>query len=394
MWQKNVRYLDYNASAGIAGRVRNKLIDSLKNGEDWLANPSSRHRAGQRESHLLFDSARVISGSLGKSVTPDDLVFTSSGTEANQTVLRSFARSGMGLVVGAGEHPASHDLIPELRSQHPLIPVLTLPLLSSGAYDLARLPALLREAKAQGAATVGISLFWANNETGVLTNIEELSRVLSDAPVEWRLHLDGAQVWGKVEIDVERTPAHFVTFSSHKIGAPAGTGVIWSRREGSLHPLITGSQNRGSRGGSENLLGIRATAFATEELSAADFEWKTAPLRDRLEQRLAEALPGTVFFGAGSARVPNTSRIGFPGFSAYENWVELLDLRGFAVSHGSACKAKIVEPSRVLLEMGVPRELALNSIRVSFSPSNSEQDVDDLVDALLEIHASKGRSSA
>jgi len=393
MWQKNVRYLDYNASAGIAGRVRNKLIDALKNGEDWIANPSSRHRAGQKEARFLFDSARVISGALGDPGASGDLVFTSSGTEANQTVLRTFARSGMAIVTGAGEHPASHDLIPVLKREDPSLRAFTLPLLPSGAHDLERLPSLLREAKASGAESAGISLFWANNETGVLTDLELLSRVLADSPVETTLHLDGAQVWGKTGMNLARTPAHFATFSSHKIGAPAGTGIIWKRKNTPIHPLITGSQNHGARGGTPDLIGIRATAFAAEDLNPPEFAEKTAALRDRLEQRLAEAVPGAVFFGAGSPRVPNTSRIGFSGFDSYQDWVELLDLKGFAVSHGSACKAAIVEPSRVLLAMGISRELALNSIRVSFGPSNTQDDVDALVEALREIHSAKRRTT-
>jgi cysteine desulfurase len=134
-------------------------------------------------------------------------------------------------------------------------------------------------------------------------------------------------------------------------------------------------------------------AFAVEELDPQVFAENTGRLRDRLEKCVLEQFPEAVIFGSSTQRVSNTSRIGFKGFVQYENWVELLDLKGFSVSHGSACKAKVVEPSRVLLNMGVPKELALNSIRVSFGPHHTNQDVDDFVDGLKQIMSSKRASS-
>ena len=393
MWLKNVRYLDYNASAGISGTVRERLIESLKLTEDWQANPSSRHRTGQKAAHALFDSSMIISKSLGATVSPEELTYTSSGTEANQTVLRTFARAGMGLMVGAGEHSASFDFISTLQKDYPGVWIGVVPLNSSGAHDLTRLLSLFSEAIQAGVSSVGLSLFWANNETGVLSNLNSLKDELDQAPLPWSLHLDGAQVWGKCSFDLNQTPAHYVTFSSHKIGAPAGSGLIWTRKRSELHPLIYGSQSSGMRGGSENLIGIKAMAFAAQDLNPGSFSEKTGHLRDRLETSLQSHFPEVVVFGAEAARVSNTSRIGFRGFKQYENWVELLDLHGFSVSHGSACKAKVIEPSRVLLQMGVNRELALNSIRVSFGPDQTIQDVDDFLQALKQIMNSKKVSS-
>ncbi|MBU6374379.1 MAG: aminotransferase class V-fold PLP-dependent enzyme [Bdellovibrionales bacterium] len=394
MWQKNVRYLDYNASAGISGIVRERLIEYLKNEEAGLANPSSRHRLGQREHHVLFQSAGKISRSFGENVTPDDLIFTSSGTEANQAILHSFVQSGFGLIVGAAEHSASFDVLEIIQRSHPHLWVRTLPLTPAGNHDMARLSDLAREAKDDGIFHLGISLFWANHETGVLTDLGALRETLVSLPLPSTLHLDGAQVWGKIPLDLTASPADLVSFSSHKIGAPAGGGVIWRRKGTPFHPLFPGSQNAGLRGGSENLLGILGMGFACEVLNPIAFQTVTAPLQARLESGLNERLENVRIWGRESTRVSNTSRISFLGFQNYENWVELLDLRGFAISHGSACRANIIEPSRVLLSMGAGREEALNSIRVSFGPASDVSDCDSLLGALVELFQEKirGRS--
>jgi cysteine desulfurase len=391
MWQKNVRYLDYNASAGLTGTVRDQLIEYLKNGETGLANPSSRHRLGQREHHVLFQSAGILSRSFGENVTPDDLIFTSSGTEANQAILHSFVQSGYGLIVGAAEHSASFEAVDALRRDHPDLWVRNLPLNANGNHELKLLPELAREAAASGITHLGISLFWANHETGVLANLPAIREALIGLPLPSALHLDGAQVWGKIPLDLTKTPADFVSFSSHKIGAPAGAGVIWKRKGSVFHPFIPGSQNSGLRGGTENLFGILGMRFACEALNSQVFESATAPLQARLESGLQSRVPEARIWGQGEPRVSNTSRISFRGFNSYENWVELLDLRGFAVSHGSACRASVIEPSRVLLSMGASREEALNSIRVSFGPNSDVSDCDALVDAIADLVAGKRR---
>jgi cysteine desulfurase len=319
------------------------------------------------------------------------LIFTSSGTEANQAILHSFVQSGFGLIVGAVEHSASTEAVKALRHDHPELWVRELPLGPSGNHDLNCLPELAREAGVSGITHLGISLFWANHETGVLANLPAIRETLIELPLPSTLHLDGAQVWGKIPLDLAKSPADFVSFSSHKIGAPAGAGVIWKRKGTAFHPLIPGSQNSGLRGGTENLFGILGMRFACEGLDPSAFESVTAPLQARLETGLKNRVPESLIWGQEQPRVSNTSRISFRGFQSYENWVELLDLRGFAVSHGSACRASVIEPSRVLLSMGASREEALNSIRVSFGPSSDLSDCDALVDAIADLLAGKRR---
>ena len=250
MWEKNVRYLDYNAASGITGSVRKKLTEFLDRSDFYFANPSSRHRMGQQSQQHLMRAGMKIAASLGEKVDPSQLTFTSSGTEANQTVIRSAMKLADAIIIGAGEHSASYDLLSEIP---PGILPTELPLLSNGQYNFEFLKELLANVKQSGCSKVFLSLFWANNETGALTSLDELNAVLRASPIEVLLHLDGAQVWGKMEIDLFLTPAQYITFSGHKIGAPAGVGVIWVRPGASLIPLIPGMQSRGLRGGTENV---------------------------------------------------------------------------------------------------------------------------------------------
>jgi cysteine desulfurase len=396
MWQKNVRYLDYNATSGLSVSVREKLIELLARPET-LANPSSRHRLGQSARKILHDASVRVAKSLSNSsenpVSIDDLLFTSSGTEANQTVLKSIAEKASLTLIGAGEHSSSRDWAADFSKSHPHFQTDEIPLLPNGEVDLQGLEKLLRNAKTQGHERVGVSLTLANNETGVLLDndlLKDLFRKMhTETGVSVILHLDASQAWGKIAFDVRNTSANFITFSAHKIGAPSGTGVIWRSKDAFLSPLMIGTQSRGLRGGSENLIGIAATGFAAETLDANRFEKHTRPLIAQLETGLKKMSHPIRIWGEESPRVPNTSRFSFQHFKTYENWVELLDLKGFAVSHGSACKAQIIEPSHVLLKMGASAEDALNSLRISVGPENTQEDISEFLIALQSILAQK-----
>jgi len=388
MWQKNVRYLDYNASSGITVNVRKKLIETLGRADLYFANPSSQHQLGQQSQQLLMRAGMKIASSLGEKIDSNQLVFTSSGTESNQTVIRSAMKFADAIIIGAGEHSASYDLLSETQ---PGIRFEELPFLSNGQYDLEFLKELLNDVKQSGCSKVFLSLFWANNETGALTSLPKLDAVLRSSGLSISLHLDGAQVWGKMVIDLDKTPANYITFSGHKIGAPAGCGVIWVRPGAVLHPLITGAQNHQLRGGTENIFGLTALSFAAEDLHPAQFITHTSALRTQLENGLREF--SVKIWGKDAERISNTCRFSILGFESYENWVELFDLRGFAVSHGSACKSSVIEPSRVLLKMGASRGEALNTIRLSFGLQNQSSDVDDFLMAFKAILSEKkGRS--
>lgn len=396
MWQKNVLYLDYNASAGISHEVRKALAVSLNDGTRWVANPSSAHQWGQREDASLRSALVSISRSLG-GVDPSELIPTSSGTESNQAVLATLARDCAVLFVGAGEHPASWDCVPHLQERHPDLQVFPIPLTGAGAADLSVLAERLREIRSRSSVEgsvlrVGISLAWANNETGVLLDLESLSKVVAESGVPCRIHLDGAQAWGKLPVDLKRNLADYVTFSSHKIGAPAGAGLIWRRSSAPFFPVFPGDGNQGRRGGSMNGIGLLGLGEAARHVHPEAFQGHTQPLRDRFEGELKRRIPGVRVFGDQSPRVGNTSRFGFEGFSGYADWVELLDLEGFAVSRGSACKSGSPAPSRVLLSMGVPEAIALNSLRVSTGPDISWEGLERFLNALCSLHEKKRMS--
>lgn len=396
MWLKNVRYLDYNAGSGLSDLVRKKLGSLLKDEVDgglFWANPSSRHRLGQRINHYLYQAKVSVAKSLGENIAIDDLFFTSSGTEANQTVIRSavvglgrveqLSLQAQGAILGAAEHSATLDLLPQLDDFLPYVRIL--PTLSNGQYDLGALEILLNEASEEGVEKIFISLSWANNETGVIQDLEALKAVIKRSPIGVILHLDAAQVWGKWAVDLSQSGADYVTFSAHKIGALPGTGVVWKKPGAPFTSLILGSQQGGHRGGTENTLGIIATGVAAQAIDVAHFDAHTRALRDRLEEKLKALRIRTRIWGTESPRIGNTSRIGLIGFQKYENWVELLDLRGFAVSHASACKSQVIEPSKVLLAMGATKQEAINSIRVSLGPHNTIEDIDQFVDTLQDI---------
>ena len=387
MWQKSARYLDYNAGAGLSPYVRQKLIQDLQSEDFFFANPSSRHRLGQKVQQRLFQAAESVASSLHCS--SNDLIFTASGTEANQTVLRSADQDHDLILIGSGEHSSSYDLIPHFKKKSS-----TIPLMESGQYDFAALASLLSEAHAAGEKSVFLSLFWVNHETGVITDLEALKRVIDASPVKITLHLDAAQAWGKVHLDLPQSPAQFVTFSGHKIGAPAGVGLIWRRAKTTLHPLLIGSQGQGLRGGTENVISTLALGYAAEKVDPSAYQNEIGAIRDAFENQLSQSGVAHQIWGRESKRVANTSRVSLKGFSSYQNWVELLDLKGYSVSHGSACRSQVTEPSRVLLQMGASPANALNSIRVSFGPSLTVEDGLGLANAIREIYLQKSTAGA
>lgn len=390
MWQKNVRYLDYNATSGVSGHVRKKLIELLNRENLYFANPSSSHRLGQQSSQILIKASQIIAKSFSDQMDVNELVFTGSGTESNQTVIRSAMQTHSLIIIGSGEHSASYDLISNAPES---VKTISLPMLSSGQYDFEFLKHILNQANQEGIKKAFLSLFWANNETGVINHLTELKKILISSEVKVSLHLDAAQVWGKIPLDLYASPADFVTFSAHKIGSIAGVGLIWIRPGAILNPLILGSQSRGYRGGTENLIGIAALSYAVEKLDPKQFIRQTQALQKQLEQGLKDLSPAIKIWSQDAERITNTTRMSFVGFKSNENWVQNLDLKGFAVSHGSACKSNNIVPSRVLIEMGAKTDEALNTIRVSFGPDHHEQDVSQFLIALGSILSEKSKQS-
>jgi cysteine desulfurase len=231
--------------------------------------------------------------------------------------------------------------------------------------------------KALRPETALITIMHANNETGVLQPIEEIGRIAREAGVPF--HSDGVQVGGRVPVDVRALGVDLYSISGHKFGAPKGIGALYVRKGVELKPLFYGGHHeRDRRAGTENVPGAAAMGRAAE----IGFDWNgIAKLRDRLEAGILDRVPGAAVNGSREHRVPNATNIRFDGIEG-EAIVIALDLRGYAVSSGSACSSGAVEPSHVLLAMGLKPEEARSSVRFSLGPENTEAEVDGLMEAV------------
>jgi len=338
--------------------------------EAWH-NPSSVHRAGQ-EARRVVELARAELAALigGKA---RELTLTGSGTEAIDLAVRGvLAASGKRvLVTDDVEHAAVRDLAAALQHRGG-VEVRRIPLLAGGVVDAEALPGLLAD-RAAGL----VSVQWANNETGVVQPIERVRDICQAAGTP--LHCDGTQWVGKEAAPAGGPPCDLLTFSPHKFHGPKGVGCLWTRRGVRVAPTLHGSQELGRRGGTENVIGIagagEAARLARLWLTDTGQRERRAGLRDRLEAAVLAACPGAVVNGAGRARLWNTTNIGFPRLEA-EALLMLLSEAGVWASAGAACSSGSLDPSPVLLAMGVPAEVAHGSVRFSLSRETTAEEVD------------------
>ncbi|MCC7441433.1 MAG: cysteine desulfurase [Bdellovibrionales bacterium] len=378
---RNPVFLDANAGAPLHPRVV-EALRAAAGSQDFpelaFSNPSAVHAFGRRSRMLLSEARGRVALSLGPSVRPDDVFFASSGTEANQWVIRSSlgdAASGAHWVLSSTEHPSVALAADEWRRAGGS--VTTLRADRMGLIDPAELEAALRP------ETRLVSLIWVNNETGVVSPVVEAGRICRSRGVP--LHLDGAQAWGKIPLVEGLNSASHITFSSHKIGAPSGLGIVVTRTGApKLKPWIVGAQERAIRGGTENLLGIWLTGVAAEACDPLAFDAATRPHRDRFEDALQARIPGLRIHGRGARRVTNTVSLSVAEIGAFD-LVPALDLEGYCVSAGSACSAGTLKPSRVLLAMGIDAAQATATARVSFGTDVRPEELEGFVTALEKI---------
>jgi cysteine desulfurase len=322
--------------------------------------------------------------SLGTKTDPEQLVFTSGGTEANQLAIRSILEPR--LARGERPHwittPVEHDSVLQLVEwlEKRGGTVSRLPVDGDGAPAASALEALVRP------ETALVSSVWVNNETGVVTDVAALAAACAKAGQgRIALHLDAAQAWGKIPLDVERSGAQLVTFSAHKIGGLAGTGIVWLRRGTAIDAVLPGKQEKGRRGGTENVVGAVAAGAAAAAIDPAAWSARLGPLRDQLERAICERIPGCIVNGGSAARrVANTLNLSFEGVEG-DGLVMALDLAGYSVSAGSACASGVLEPSHVLLAMGRTRQQAMAAIRVSLHEGNTEAELEGFVAALAGV---------
>ena len=375
MAEPTVFYFDNNATTRLAPEVLEAMLPFLK--EQW-GNPSSAYSFGHDVGRHL-DQARAKVAELIKA-EPREIIFTSCGTESNNAALHSSLLTRTGrrhVVTTAVEHSATLKFCAYLQKQG--FEITYLPVSSAGALDLQELERSIRP------DTAIVSVMWANNETGVLFPIQEIASICQSKGV--LCHTDAVQAAGKLEIDVKELGVDFLSLSGHKLHAPKGIGLLYVKRHTKYQPyIIGGGQERGRRGGTENVASIVAFGRAAELALAnlADEQTRVRALRNTLEAGILERIPGLSRNGPAEPRLPNTSNLSFSGVEA-EGILMLLDQAGICASSGSACTTGSLDPSHVLTAMGCNAARARASVRFSLGVYNKQSEVDYLLDRLPAI---------
>jgi cysteine desulfurase len=370
-------YLDHNATTPVDPAVAEAMIVALR---DEFGNPSSVHHFGQRAKAAIDEARTAVGALIGADAS--EVVFTSGGTESDNFAIRGAAEaleSGgrRHLIATAIEHEAVLNTLKALARRG--WKTTLLPVDQSGIVS----PDALREAITDDTALV--SVMHANNEIGTVQPVAELARIARERGA--LMHTDAVQTAAKIPVDVKALGVDLLTISAHKFYGPKGAGALWIRRGVRLLPVMTGGRHeRSRRAGTENVAGIIgmgvAASRARGKMSAEGA--RLGALRDRLEEGILRAVPGTAVNGGRSPRVPNTTNISFDRVEA-ESLLIALDLDGIAVSTGSACSSGTLEPSHVLKAMGFPAHRTQNSIRFSLGAANTEADVDRVVAVLPGI---------
>jgi cysteine desulfurase len=374
-------YLDHAATTPVRPEVLEAMLPYLT--EKAFGNPSSAHRFGRAARAGLEQARREVAQAVG--AEPNQVIFTSGGTEADNlgivgAALAARDRGGaMCAVVSAIEHKAilaAAHAVCHLGGREILLPVDR-----EGRVELDALDEALRQRPAV------VSVMWVNNETGVVQPVANIAKRCCDAGVVY--HTDAVQAFGKVPMNLATTDCILTTISGHKIGAPKGIGAIIVRDRKAVEAIIHGGgQQFGIRPGTENVagavaLGRAAALAATEQPAEAE---RLRALRDDLTTSLRVALPDIVVNGEGAERAPHVLNVAVPGADS-EALLMHLDLAGVAASSGSACSTGAVEPSHVLVAMGLPRDLALGAIRFSLGHESTAGDVDRVVEVMPAVVA-------
>ncbi len=370
-------YFDNNATTPLHPEVKKELVAAM----EMFGNPSSMHAFGREARANVEDARRRVAGFMG--ADENEIVFTGSGSEANNTVLSLF-------VCGTSQClPGMRQTIVTSRIEHPCvletskclthrgIDVKYLDVDGYGKIDLQQLEDIL------SANTVGlVSVMMANNEIGTLQDI----RAIADLAHRYGafMHSDAVQAFGKVPVNVDDLGVDFLTISGHKIYGPKGIGALYVRKGIPYCPFIRGGhQEKGRRAGTENTLGIMGLGMAVDmrRIEMAEEELRLQAMKDALRAGIEERIDDALFNGHPVDSLANTLNVSFPGAEG-ESILLYLDLAGIAVSTGSACASGSLDPSHVLLATGVDAERAHGSIRISMGRDNTMEDVEYMLEVL------------
>ena len=369
-------YLDNNATTKVDEEVVKAMIPYFS---EYYGNPFSLHLFGN-ETGLAVTQARQTIADILKA-KPNEIIFTASGSEADNLAIRGIAKAykhrGKHIITSTIEHPAVKNTFMDLIEDG--FEVTMVPVDENGVIIVEEFKKVLRE------DTILVSIMHANNEVGSFQPIEEIAKITKERKII--LHVDAVQTMGKVEIYPEKMGIDLLCFSGHKFHAPKGIGVLYKRDGVRLARIITGGNQEGKRRpGTSNVPYIVGLAKALE-MAVANMkeEWnREETLRNYFEDEVSKRIPEIKINGKGARRLPGTSSITFKYLEG-ESMLLNLSLKGIAVSSGSACSSDSLQPSHVLLAMGIPAEYAHGTLRFSLSKYTTKEEIDYTIESLVEI---------
>ena len=369
-------YLDNNATTKVDEEVVKAMIPYFS---EYYGNPFSLHLFGN-ETGLAVTQARQTIADILKA-KPNEIIFTASGSEADNLAIRGIAKAykhrGKHIITSTIEHPAVKNTFMDLMEDG--FEVTMVPVDENGVMILDEFKKALRE------DTILVSVMHANNEVGTFQPVEEIGKITKERKIIF--HVDAVQTMGKVEIYPEKMGIDLLSFSGHKFHAPKGIGVLYKRDGIRFAKVITGGNQEGKRRpGTSNvpyIVGLaKALKIATENMKE---EWvREETLRDYFEDEVSKRIPEIKINGKGARRLPGTSSITFKYLEG-ESMLLNLSLKGIAVSSGSACSSDSLQPSHVLLAMGIPAEFAHGTLRFSLSKYTTKEEIDYTIESLVEI---------
>jgi cysteine desulfurase len=375
-------YLDNNATTPLHPEVLNEIMPFLKGD---FGNPSSIHQFGRKVRVKIDEAREKVAYAVG--ADPSEIVFTAGGSESDNFAIKSYIWSNR-INGGLPGNQTGGHIITSAIEHHAVLD--TCRYLEKNGYRVTYLPVdeygMVNPSDVKNAIqndTILISIHHSNNEVGTIEPIEEISKIARSNGIA--LHTDAVQSLGKVPLNVNELGADLMSISAHKLYGPKGIGALYIRKAiKKMHPLIHGGhQEKGRRGGTENVAGIigfgKACEIALDTLK--DESARLIGLRDRLQNLIMENIPYVKLNGHPLKRLPATLNMSF-NFVEGEAVTMNLDLSGVAVSTGSACTSGTLEPSHVLIAMGIPREIIRGSVRFSFGRENTVEDVDYLMEIL------------
>lgn len=369
-------YLDNNATTKVDEEVVKAMVPYFS---DYYGNPFSLHLFGNETGLAVTEARQTIADIL--KAKPSEIIFTASGSEADNLAIRGIAKAykhrGKHIITSTIEHPAVKNTFIDLMEDG--FEITMVPVDENGVMILDEFKKALRE------DTILVSVMHANNEVGSFQPVEEIGKITRERKIIF--HVDAVQTMGKVEIYPEKMGIDLLSFSGHKFHAPKGIGVLYKRDGIRFAKVITGGNQEGKRRpGTSNvpyIVGLaKALKIATENMKE---EWvREETLRDYFEDEVSKRIPEIKINGKGARRLPGTSSITFKYLEG-ESMLLNLSLKGIAVSSGSACSSDSLQPSHVLLAMGVPAEYAHGTLRFSLSKYTTKEEIDYTIESLVEI---------